>query len=74
MKIIWLSSSDDEDDVVKVDEDEKTLHKFKKAKNFNELNAVVKEENDYKNTKYESDEKKVQDESKEMKNFIVLND
>ena len=70
----WSLSSDDEDDVVKVDEDEKTLHKFKKAKNFNELNAVVKEENDYKNTKYESDEKKVQDESKEMKNFIVLND
>ena len=45
--------------MIKVDEDKKTLRKFKKAKNFNELNAAVKEKDDYKNTKYESDEKKV---------------
>ena len=74
MKIIWLSSSDDEDDVVKVSEDEKILRKFKKAKNFDELNAVVKEENNYENTKYESDEKKAQDKGKEVENLIVLND
>ena len=74
MKMIWLSSFDDEDDVVKVDEDEKILRKFKKTKNFNELSAAVKEKNDYENTKYESDEKKAQDENKRMKNLIVLND
>ena len=45
--------------MIKINEDEKTLRKFKKAKNFDELNAVVKEENDYENTKYENDEKKV---------------
>ena len=60
--------------MIKVNEDEKTLRKFKKTKNFNKLNAIVKEKNDYENTKYESDEKKAQDESKEMKNLIVLND
>ena len=70
----WSSFFNDEDDVIKVDEDEKTLRRFKKTKNFDELNVIVKEENDYESTKYESDEKKVQDESKEMENFIVLND
>ena len=55
--MIWSSFSDDEDDVIKINKDENFFRKFKKAKNFNELNAAVKEENDYKNTKYESDEK-----------------
>ena len=73
MKMTWSLFSDDEDDVVKVSEDEKTLHKFKKAENLNELNVVVKKENDYENMKYENDEKKVQDESKGIKNLIVLN-
>ena len=40
---------------------------------MNELNVVVKKENDYENMKYENDEKKVQDESKGIKNLIVLN-
>ena len=60
--------------MIKVNENEKILRKFKKAKNFDELNVVVKEENNYKSTKYESNEKKVQDKRKEMKNLIVLND
>ena len=74
MKMIWSSFSDDENDVIKVGENEKILRRFKKAKNFDELNVVVKKENDYENTKYENDEEKAQNESKEMKNLIVLND
>ena len=72
--MIWLSFSDDEDNVIKVNENEKILRRFKKAKDFDKLNIVVKERNDYKNTKYKSNEKEVQDESREMKNLIVLND
>ena len=60
--------------MIEVDEDEKTLRKFKKAEDFDELNAAVKEENDYKNTKYENDEKRAQDESREIENLIILND
>ena len=44
--------------MIKVNENEKILRKFKKAENFDELNAIVKKENDYENTKYESNEKK----------------
>ena len=58
VKIIWSLSFNNENNVIKVSENEKILRKFKKAKNFDELNAVVKEENNYKNTKYESNEKK----------------
>ena len=46
----------------------------KKTKNFDELNVVMKEENDYESTKYENDEKRTQDEDRKMKNFIILND
>ena len=74
IKMTWSSSSDDENDVIEVNEDEKTLRRFKKTENFDELNAVVKERNDCKNTKYESDEERAQDKNKEMKNFIVLDD
>ena len=59
--------------MIKINENEKTLRRFKKAKSFNELNVVVKKENDYKSTKYENDEKKAQNEKREMKNLIVLN-
>ena len=45
--------------MIKVNEDEKILRRFKKAENFNELNVVMKKKNDYKNMKYESNEKKV---------------
>ena len=55
-------------------ENKKVLRKFKKAKNFDKLNAAVKEESNYKNTKYESNEKKVQDKDRRMKNFMILND
>ena len=37
----------------------KILRRFKKAKNFNKLNAVIKKENNYKSTKYENDKKKI---------------
>ena len=70
----WNSFSNNEDDVIEINEDNKILRKFKKAENFNELNAVVKEKNDYESMKYESDEKKVQDEDRKIKNLIVLND
>ena len=60
--------------MIKVDEDEKIFRRFKKAENFDELNIIVKEKNDYKNTKYENNEKRIQDKGKRMKNFIVLND
>ena len=65
IKTTWSSFFDDEDDVIKVNENEKILRKFKKAKDFDELNVIMKEKNDYENTKYESDEKKVQNESRE---------
>ena len=42
--------------MIKVNEDEKIFFKFKKAKNFDKLNVVVKKKDDYKNTKYESNE------------------
>ena len=60
--------------MIEVDKDEKNFRRFKKTKNFDKSNAVVKEENNYKSTKYESDEKKVQDKRRRMKNLIVLND
>ena len=59
--------------MVEVGEDEKTLRRFKKAEDFDELNAAVKEGDDYENTKYESDEKKVQNEGGGMENPIILN-
>ena len=74
MKMIWTSSSDNKNDVIEVNEDEKNFRKFKNIKNFDELNAAVKEENNYKNTKYENDEKRAQDKSKKMKNLIILDD
>ena len=60
--------------MIKVDEDKKILRKFKKAENFDELNVIVKRENEYESMKYENDKKKAQDENEEMKNLIVLND
>ena len=61
-------------DLMKVNENEKVHYKSKKVKNFNQLNIVVKKEDDCENTKYKDNEKKSQNKNEKMKNFIILND
>ena len=53
---------------------EKTFRKFVKKENFDDLNTVVKKDNDYDNTKYKIKKKENHDEVKEIKNLIILND
>ena len=42
---------------MKVAEDERIVHRFKKEKNFDDLDAAVKEGDDYSSTEYDTDEK-----------------
>ena len=51
VKIIW-NFFDNKKDFVKIAKNEKNLYKFKKKENFNDLNIVVKENNNYDNMKY----------------------
>ena len=44
---------------MKIDENEKTFRKFKKENDFDDLSAAIKENDDYKNIEYETDEKNV---------------
>ena len=45
---------------MKINENEKILRKFKKKNNFDNLNIAIKENNDYKNIKYKTNENKIQ--------------
>ena len=60
--------------MIQINKNEKVFRKFKKAKNFDELNVVVKKENNYKSIEYKSNEKKVWNKDEKIKNLIVLND
>ena len=75
MKIIWDDfSDDDDDDFVKISEDEKTLRKFKKEDDFDDLNAAIKESDDYENIEYETNEKKIQKKNKTVENLITIDE
>ena len=75
MKMTWNDSfDDDDDDFVKINENEKTLRKFKKKDDFDDLNAAVKESDDYESIEYETDEKKIQKKNKTVENFIIIDE
>ena len=60
MKMTWNDFfDDDDDDFVKISENEKILRKFKKKNDFDDLNAAIKENDDYENIEYETNEKKI---------------
>ena len=60
MKMIWNDFfDDDDDDFVKINENEKTFCKFRKKNDFDDLNAAIKEGDDYENIEYETNEKKI---------------
>ena len=70
MKMIWNNFFDDDnDDFVKIDENEKTFYKFKKKDNFDDLNAAIEESDDYENIKYETNEKKDTEERQDCRKF-----
>ena len=75
VKMTWNDfSDDDDDDFVKIDENEKTLRKFKKEDDFDDLNAAVKEDDNYKNIEYEMNEKNVQKKDKTVENLIIIDE
>ena len=59
---------------MKISENEKTLRKFKKEDDFDDLNAAVKENDDYENTEYETNEENVQKKGKTAENFITIDE
>ena len=59
---------------MKISENEKTFCKFKKKNDFNDLNAAIKENDNYKNIEYETNEKNVQKKNKTVENFIIINE
>ena len=73
--MIWNDSfDDDDDDFVKIDENEKTFRKFKKKNDFDDLSAAIKEGDDYENIEYETNEKKIQKKSKTVENLIIIDE
>ena len=68
------SSDDDDDDFVKISENEKIFRKFKKENDFDDLNAAIKENDDYENIEYETNEKNVQKKGKIVENFIIIDE
>ena len=73
MKMTWNDFfDDDDDDFVKINENEKIFRKFKKKNNFHDLNVAIKESNDYENIEYKTNEKKIQKKNKIVKNFIII--
>ena len=73
--MIWNDSSDDDDDdFVKINENEKTFHKFKKKNDFDDLNAAIEKNDDYKSIEYETNEKNVQKKGKTVENLIIINE
>ena len=75
MKMTWNDFfDDDDDDFVKIDEDEKTFRKFKKKNDFDDLNAAIKKSDDYENIEYEINEKKIQKKDKIVENLIIIDE
>ena len=73
MKIIWNNFSDnDDDDFMKINENEKIFRKFKKENNFDNLNIAIKRNDNYKNIKYKMNENKIQKKNKIVENFIII--
>ena len=60
VKMTWNDSfDDDDDDFVKISENEKIFCKFKKKNDFDDLSAAIEKGDDYENIKYEMNEKNV---------------
>ena len=59
---------------MKINENEKIFRKFKKKNDFDDLNAAIKKNDDYKNIKYETNEKKIQKKNKTVENLIIIDE
>ena len=59
---------------MKIDENEKIFRKFKKKNDFNDLNAAIKESDDYESIEYKTNEKKIQKKDKTVENFIIIDE
>ena len=59
---------------MKIDENEKTLCKFKKKDDFDDLSVAIKESDDYENIEYETNEKKIQKKDKTVENLIIIDE
>ena len=75
IKMIWNDSfNDDDDDFVKINENEKTFRKFRKKDDFDNLSIAIKESDDYENIKYKMNEKKIQKKDKIVENLIIIDE
>ena len=75
MKMIWNDSFDDDnDDFMKINENEKTFRKFKKKNDFDDLNVIIKKSDDYENIEYKIKKEKIQKKSKTVENFIIIDE
>ena len=75
MKMTWNDFfDDDDDDFVKIGENEKILRKFRKEDDFDDLNATIKKDDDYESIEYEMNEKKIQKKGKTVENFIIIDE
>ena len=59
---------------MKINKNEKILCKFKKENDFDDLNAAIKKNDDYKNIEYETNEKKIQKKGKTVENLIIIDE
>ena len=59
---------------MKINEIEKTFHKFKKKNDFDNLNVAIKKSDDYENIEYETNEKKIQKKNKIVENLIIIDE
>ena len=59
---------------MKINKNEKILRKFKKKDDFDDLNAAIKENDDYENIEYETNKKKIQKKGKTIENLIIIDE
>ena len=59
---------------MKIDENEKTFHKFRKKNDFDDLSVAIKKNDDYENIEYETNEKNVQKKGKIVENPIIIDE
>ena len=59
---------------MKINENEKIFRKFKKKNDFDDLNIAIKENDDYENIEYKTNEKNVQKKDKIVENFIIIDE
>ena len=75
IKMTWNNfSDDDDDDFVKISENEKIFRKFKKKNDFDNLNVAIKKSDDYENIEYEMNKKKIQKKDKIVENLIIIDE